>query len=109
METLDGLARYQPMTDLQTDGAEVFSRWLNEGMTKRPRRPHDLNQWAKHMVDLATGNAPESDLRQGKIPEAVNLGRCGVKGGKARSSKMTPERRSEIAKKAAQARWGNER
>ena len=38
----------------------------------------------------------------GKDPAAVALGR---KGGKARAAKLTPEQRSEIAKKAAAARW----
>jgi len=30
----------------------------------------------------------------------------GKRGGKARAEKMTPERRAEIAKKAAEKRWG---
>jgi hypothetical protein len=30
------------------------------------------------------------------------------KGGKGRASKLTPERRKEIAKKAAATRWGKE-
>jgi hypothetical protein len=37
-----------------------------------------------------------------KDPHAVALGR---KGGKARLQKVTPERRSEIARKAVLARW----
>lgn len=41
-----------------------------------------------------------------KNPAAVALGRLGgQKGGKARAAKLTPEQRSEIAKKAAAARW----
>ena len=45
---------------------------------------------------------PESE----KNPAAVALGRLGgQKGGKARAEKLTPERRSEIARKAATARW----
>lgn len=31
----------------------------------------------------------------------------GLKGGRARAAKLTPERRTEVAKKAAQARWGS--
>jgi hypothetical protein len=77
---------------------------------KHPKRPRDLNQWAKHMVDLATGNAQEPDPYKGKDVSAVNLGRRGgLKGGKARAAKMTPEKRAAIAKKAAQARWGKDR
>jgi hypothetical protein len=41
---------------------------------------------------------------------AVALGRLGgKKGGKARAEKLSPERRSEIAKKAAQPRWEREK
>lgn len=37
---------------------------------------------------------------------AVELGRLGGrKGGKARAEKLTPEERSEIARKAANTRW----
>src|ERR1700722_782378 len=81
-------------------------------MTKTPSRPRDLNQWAKRMVDIATGeagDAPPTPEEQGKDPAAVALGRRGgLKGGKARAAKMTPERRSEIAKKAAASRWSKD-
>ncbi len=39
-----------------------------------------------------------------KDPSAVALGR---KGGKARTEKLSPERRKEIARKAAKARWSS--
>jgi len=79
-------------------------------MTKKPKRPRDTNQLAKSIVDLSTGEAeeeplPEEDL-EGKDPAAVALGRKGgLKGGKARAKSLTKEQRSEIAKKAAKARW----
>lgn len=42
----------------------------------------------------------------GKDPAAVALGRKGgLKGGKARAAKLTAEQRSQIAKRAASARW----
>jgi hypothetical protein len=45
-----------------------------------------------------------------KNPAAVELGRRGgLKGGKARAAKMTPEERSESARKAAKARWDKKR
>jgi hypothetical protein len=45
-------------------------------------------------------------MAEEKNPAAVALGRLGGrKGGKARAAKLTPEERSAIAKKAAQARW----
>lgn len=42
------------------------------------------------------------DKKEKKDENAVALGR---KGGKARKTKLSSERRREIARKAAQARW----
>lgn len=65
----------------------------------------DLNQLAKSIVDQATGEAP-IEPKPEKNKAAQELGRLGgLKGGKARAEKLTPEQRSEIAKKAANARW----
>ncbi len=79
-------------------------------MTKRPKRPRDANQLAKHIVDLTIGDAEEENLKEdleGKDPAAVALGRKGgLKGGKARAASMTAEQRSEAASNAAKARWG---
>ena len=45
-----------------------------------------------------------------KNPAAVALGKLGgSKGGKARAKNMTPEQRSEAARKAAKARWAKKR
>ena len=51
--------RYAPMAHLQTDGAQVFSLWNNEGMTSRPKRPRDPAQLAKLIVDIATGQVED--------------------------------------------------
>lgn len=70
--------------------------------SSKPKRPTDLNQLAASIVRAATEGEP-ADTRD---PAAVALGRKGgLKGGKARAAKLTPEQRREIAKKAAQARW----
>lgn len=63
---------------------------------------------AAAIVGQATDPDDEGDdPYEGKDPAAVELGRKGgKKGGKARAERMTPEERSEAAKKAAQARWG---
>lgn len=72
------------------------------------KRPTDVNELAKQLVDEATGEAPPFDPDAGKDPAAVALGRKGgLKGGKARAAKLTPEQRREAAKKAAAARWAN--
>lgn len=79
------------------------------GKPKHPKRPRDTNKLAKHIVDLAIGEAegeeqPAED--EGRDPSAVTLGRKGgLKGGKARASKLSKKRRQEIARKAAQSRW----
>jgi hypothetical protein len=45
-----------------------------------------------------------------KNPHAVALGRLGgLKGGKARTAKLTPEQRSELARKAVLARWAKKK
>lgn len=70
------------------------------------KRPADANQLGKLVVDLATGEAEEPNPDEGKDPAAVALGRKGgLKGGKARAARLTPEQRSEAARRAAQARW----
>lgn len=75
-------------------------------MPERSRRPTDANELAKQIVAEAVGDEPPYDPDAGKDPAAVALGRKGgLKGGKARAAKMTPEQRSEAAKKAAAARW----
>ena len=84
-------------------------------MEKKPRkktREHDFAVTAFQVVQEATGQAePESEetepeSTEGKNPHAVALGRLGgLKGGKARAEKLSPEQRREIAKKAALIRW----
>lgn len=73
------------------------------------KRPKDVNQLAKLIVDMATGEAPPDETApelDGKNPAAVALGRMGgLKGGKARAKALTAKRRAEIAKKAAAKRW----
>jgi hypothetical protein len=76
--------------------------------SRSSKRPRDLNELAKHVVDLATGEAKEEPRTSydGKNPAAVELGRLGGrKGGKARAEKLSPEERHRIAQDAARARW----
>jgi hypothetical protein len=72
------------------------------------RRTRDVNQLAKSIVDLATGNPilEEPQPVKEKDPFAVELGRRGgLKGGKARALKLSAQKRKAIAKKAAEVRW----
>lgn len=69
------------------------------------RKSLDPNQLAARVVADATGQP----RKRRKNPAAVALGRMGgVKGGKARAQSLSPEERSSIAKRAAQARWKRE-
>ena len=73
------------------------------------KRPRDPNQLAKLIVDIATGEVDDT-VSDGKNPAAVELGRKGgLKGGKARAASMTPDERSEAARRAAKARWEREK
>jgi len=75
-------------------------------MPKGPRgqkRPADVIGNAVRVAQIATGEAEDEIEDDGKDPAAKALGQ---KGGKARAEKLTPEQRSEIAKRAAQKRWG---
>ncbi len=77
-------------------------------MPKRSRKIRDLNVLATHIVEQATGVPIPKNIAEEstKNPAAVALGRLGgLKGGKARANKLTPEQRKESARKAAKARW----
>lgn len=78
-------------------------------MTERPKRPRDPAQLAKLMIDIATGEVEDrqpTPEEEGKNPAAVELGRRGgLKGGKARAEKLSPDQKAESARKAAAARW----
>jgi hypothetical protein len=74
--------------------------------TSTPKRPRDPNQLAHLIAAIATGEVDDVKTDDGKNPAAVALGRKGgLKGGKARAESMSPEKRKEIAQKAAATRW----
>ena len=74
------------------------------GMAKQPKtkRPADVVGNAVRVMQIATGDAEEEE----KDPAAIARGK---KGGTARASKLSAQKRREIAKKAAEARWGQDR
>lgn len=73
----------------------------------KTKRPIDINKLAAFIVDQATNeDKPTEPEQPEKNKAAQELGRLGgLKGGKARAEKLTSEQRSDIAKKAAKARW----
>ncbi len=79
---------------------------------RKKKKDYDFAVTAFRVVQEATTEKqpeqekPLPDTTTGKNPNAVALGRLGgLKGGKARASKLTPEQRKEIARKAARERW----
>ena len=79
-------------------------------MPDRSRKPRDPNAMAKAIVDEATDQAPDQPQEPEKDPAAVSLGRRGgLKGGPARAAKLSAKKRSDIARKAAAARWQSEK
>jgi hypothetical protein len=72
----------------------------------RKRRPRDVSQRAKLIVDIATGEIEDKPEDEDKNAEAVTMGRQGgLKGGKARALELTAQQRRAIAKHAAEVRW----
>ena len=67
---------------------------------KSQKRPKELNQLAKHITDVATGEVAEEENK--KNPHAVEMGKLG---GKKRSEKLSKPRKKEIALQAALKRW----
>lgn len=92
------------------DRSRLTSRltaWHNTTMAN-PKRPRDVNQLAKLIVDMTTGNAPP-DPEPTKNAAAVALGKLGgAKGGPARAAALSPAKRKAIAKNAAAKRWEKE-
>lgn len=70
-------------------------------MKPRVKRPRDPIQLAKLVGDIATGEVAE----EGETPRSKASRKGGLKGGVQRAKALTPEQRSEIAKKAAAKRW----
>ena len=73
-----------------------------------------MSQLAKRIVDLSVGEETEDSIatepESEKNPHAVALGRLGgLRGGKVRADRLTPAKRSEIARVAARTRWEKKR
>ncbi len=82
-----GMKKKKPSTDVNVTAFQILQSITGEPATDPPKKKP---------------NEPE------KNPAAVALGRLGgLKGGKARAEKLSTRKRSEIAKKAAAARWKN--
>lgn len=83
---------------------------ISKAKRKKKRAPQeDINQFAHRMVQESTAEAAgEAEIMtKAQISQLMaEMGRRGGKiGGKRRMETMTPERRSQVALKAAKARW----
>ena len=65
------------------------------------KRPADAIGRAIMVAKIATGEVEDNAT----APDKAHHSAGGKKGGAARAASLTPERRSEFAKKAAAARW----
>jgi len=63
-------------------------------------RPRDFNQLAKTIVDITTG-----EIEEGETELTAKRREAGRLGAKARAKTLTEKQRSDIARKAAEARW----
>lgn len=70
----------------------------------RKKKEHDFSVTAFRVVQEATGQVTPKHKATIDFKALGHLG--GLKGGRARAERLSPERRVEIAKKAATARWG---
>ena len=71
-----------------------------------PKRPRDCAQLGNLVVRMATGQVPNDKAQVHAVLEAQAAEPTGhAKSAKARAASQTKKRRSEIARKAAQARW----
>ncbi len=75
-------------------------------MKRSSKMPKDPNQLAAEVVRLSTEETPQKPSASIVSAYLAQIGRAGgLKGGRARADKLSSERKTEIAKKAARARW----
>jgi hypothetical protein len=87
--------------------------WHHESMPSRASKDRDFVTVARRVVEHAIGEHLDGtaleDPDAGKNPAALALSKLGAsKGGKARAARLSSRKRSEIAKKAAKARWSKQ-
>jgi hypothetical protein len=71
----------------------------------KPKRPRDVNQLAKLILDITTGACPNDSPKAPDSPATAARRKGGLAGGKARAKKLPAKKRAAIARQAALARW----
>jgi len=75
--------------------------------SKPPKKREDAVQAARRVVDNVIEKTETRVIDPAVSAAAAALSKLGAsKGGEARAKSLSPKRRAEIAKKAAQTRWG---
>lgn len=75
-------------------------------MPKRSSKKEDEAQAAVRIMETIAEKSDEREIPEDVRAAAAALGRRGgLKGGPARAAKLSAKKRSDIAKKAAAARW----
>ena len=87
---------------------------MPKGSSKKPRKREDEAQAAVRIMETIAAKhetpEPEVEITDEMRAAAAAFGRIGGKiGGKRRAESLSRKRRSEIAKKAAAARWAKKR
>jgi hypothetical protein len=71
----------------------------------KPKRPRDVNQLAKLILDMTTGERPNDSPKGPESAATAARRKGGLAGGKARAKKLPAKKRAAIARQAALARW----
>jgi hypothetical protein len=72
-------------------------------LTGKGKHPRDPVQLSSQVFDIAIGETEDTLFEPTRHPPKGRAG--GLKGGKARAKRLTPEQRRKIASAAARARW----
>lgn len=96
--SLDAFRAERPM--LSAELAKAIREPGNANGPKGKKRPADVIGNAIKIAGMATGEDPKDDETLSSADAEM-----GSKGGKARASALTPDKRAEIAMKAAEKRW----
>ena len=95
-----GMAKKPKSSDINVTAHEILQALTGEpaGNTSVQRDPASISH---------DGKSAKKKVPPVKNPAAVALGRLGgLKGGNARAEKLSSKQKTQIAKKAALARWG---
>lgn len=81
---------------------------MPKGSSKRPRKREDEAQSAVRIMETIAERSEQPEITDEMRAVAAAFGRIGGKiGGARRAEKLSAQKRSEIAKKAATARWSD--